>query len=139
MGAYDSVIKKMGDPLMQETTQDGTLLFTYVSMKIGFKNNKVVILTSSDSPHFVMTPRGIKSRHFEPGVVHDVYYVDEAIPFNHEYGNIHEPDIDGNTIVSRYYRIKSQDGLPALLIFQNSFAKTTNGRDDGIKITIRYE
>lgn len=118
---------------------DGTLLFTYVSMKIGFKNNKVVILTSSDSPHFVMTPRGIKSRHFVPGAMSDTYPHDDAVPFYRDHSTTREADANGNLITSVCYWIKSQDGLPACLIFQNSVAKTTSGIDDGIRIIIRYE
>ena len=137
--SYDSVIKKMGEPLMQETTQDDTLLFTYVSMKIGFKNNKVVLLMSSDSPHFVKTPRGIVSRHFDNGVMSQKYPHDDAVPFYHDHSTTREMDANGNIINSVSYPIKAQDGLPACLIFQTRIAKKTYDADDGIRIIIRYE
>lgn len=121
---YDYVVGRMGEPRSKETTQYGTLMCTYSSMKIGFKDNKVVVMITpsnlKNGTYGLATRRGISS----------VLYMNHVAD---AYGTNFNRTVENNFDVFEY-RIMSKDNRPALLRFafqkqdDNPFSKDSQGR-----------
>ena len=104
---YDYVVGRMGEPRSKETTQYGTLLCTYSSMQIGFKDNKVVVMITPgdvrNGSFGLQTLRGISSLHY-------MRHVADAYGPNFNRTVEDDPDVFE-------YKIMSKDNRPALLRF----------------------